>query len=157
MLFRSEPLVRTLISSAFEPRDSPLAVLTEEQRQILIGLVDCQEIWSIGGLFGLLRSYGLPPDRNTCAQFAGVKFVHDKAHEALSTGVAYSKMGFHGKAREFIERALQQDPFVFECAPAPEECWLYRAKAYAETDAKHALQAFARALAINPEIGRAHV
>ena len=44
--FDTEPLVRTLISSAFEPRDAPLAVLTEEQRQILIGLVDCQEIWN---------------------------------------------------------------------------------------------------------------
>jgi hypothetical protein len=61
-------------------------------------------------------------------------------------------MGFYEKGRNHIEEALRQDPLVFERAPAPEECRLYCAKAYAETDPARALEEYRRAIAINPTV-----
>ena len=148
--FDTMPLVRTLISTGFEPRDKPLRELNDAQRQILVCLVDCQEIWSIGNLFQFFQAHGLPHDRQECAVLAGVKFVDNKALAALSIGALFSKMGFHEKARENIEEALRLDPLFFELTPSPDECWLYCAKAYAETDVERAMEAFNRALAINP-------
>lgn len=147
--FDTMPLVRALVSTAFEPRNEPLAELNEAQRQILVCLVDCQEHWSIGNLSNVFRAHGLPHDRQKCAELAGVKFVDDKALAALSKGALFSKMGFHEKARKNIEEALRHDPLIFERTPSPDECWLYCAKAYAETDAERALDAFNRAVAIN--------
>jgi tetratricopeptide (TPR) repeat protein len=144
------PLVRTLLSTAFDPRNEQLSEVSEEQRRILICLVDCQELWSIGNLYSHFRYYGLPHDRQKCAELAGVKFAHDKALAAMSIGALFSKMGFHEKARENIEEALQLDPLIFERTPSPEECWLYCAKAYAESDAERALVAYHRATAIDP-------
>jgi tetratricopeptide (TPR) repeat protein len=148
--FDTMPLVRALVSTAFEPRNEPLTELHDAQRQILVCLVDCQELWSIANLSQVFRSHGLPHDRQKCAELAGVKFVDDKALAALSTGALFSKMGFHEKAREHIEEALRHDPLIFERNPSPDECWLYCAKAYAETDAERAVEAFDRAVAINP-------
>lgn len=71
---------------------------------------------------------------------------------ALSIGALFSKMGFHEKAREHIEEALKHDPIIFERTPSPDECWLFCAKAYAESDAPRAIEAFRRAKAINPLI-----
>ena len=152
--FDTMPLVRTLLSTAFEPRKERLTEVSDVQRRVLICLIDCQELWSIGNLSSAFESRGLPRDRQKCAELAGVKFLHDKALAALSTGVLYSEMGFHDKARENIEEALRHDPLIFERAPSPDECWLYCAKAYAETDAERALEAFHRAIAINPATGR---
>jgi tetratricopeptide (TPR) repeat protein len=148
--FDTMPLVRTLLSTAFEPRDEPVTEVNDAQRRILVCLVDCQELWSIGNLSSDFRSRGLPHDRRQCAELAGVKFVEDKALAALSIGALYSKMGFHEKAREHIEEALKYDPLIFERTPSPDECWLFCAKAYAESDAQRAIEAFRRSKAINP-------
>lgn len=152
--FDTMPLVTTLLSTAFEPRDEPLTTVDDNQKRILICLVDCQELWSIGNLHFTFRSYGLPHDRQKCAELAGVKYVDDKALTSLSTGVLLAKMGFVDRGRQHIDEALQHDPIVFERVPSPEECWLYCAKAFADTDSERALEAFRRAVAINP--GMAH-
>lgn len=147
--FDTMPLVRTLLSIEFEPRHEQLSEVTDAQRRILMCLVDCQELWSVGNLSSDFRYYGLPHDRSKCAELARVKFTHDQPLEGLSSGILFSKMGFHDKAREMIEEALQHDSLIFERIPAPDECWLYCAKAYADTDAERALEAFRRAIAIN--------
>jgi tetratricopeptide (TPR) repeat protein len=148
--FDTMPLVSALLSMAFEPRDEPLTEVNDAQRQVLICLVACQELWSIGNLHQDFRSRGLSQDRQKCAELAGVKFVDDKAQAALSIGALYSKMGFHDKARANIEEALRYDASIFERAPSADECWLYCAKAYAETDPERAMAAFQRAVSINP-------
>ncbi len=148
--FDTMPLVQTLLATAFEPSDVPVRELSEPQRQILGCLVECQELWPIGNLFHLFPYYGLPHDRKQCAALAGVPCVDDKALKALSAGVLWSNMGFLDKGREHIEEALRCDPTVFDRTPAPDECWLMCAKAYAETDAPRALEAFRRAVAADP-------
>lgn len=150
--FDTIPLVRTLVSTAFDPRNEPLTELHDAQRLVLACLVDCQELWSIANLSHDFRSHGLPHDRQMCAELAGVKFVDDKALSALSTGSLLSLMGFHQKARENIEEALRNDPLIFERTPSPDECWLYCAKAFAETNVERAKAAFDRAVAINPAV-----
>jgi tetratricopeptide (TPR) repeat protein len=150
--FDTMPLVATLLATAFEPCDEPLTEVSEAQRQILACLVECQDLWRIGNLSSAFRRHGLPRDREKCAALAGVKYVDDKALEAFSVGVQYAKMGFHNKAREHIEEALRQDPLIFERTPAPDECWLFCAKAYADTDFERALDAYRRAVAINPDM-----
>lgn len=74
----------------------------------------------------------------------------DEALKALSTGVIFAEMNFLEKAREHILQALELDPIVLERAPAPDECWLYYAKAFAETDPERAIAAFQRSASLNP-------
>lgn len=150
--FDTMPLVRSLLSTAFEPSDEPVKEVNDAQKRILVCLVNCQELWSIGNLSDDFRSRGLPHNRQKCADLVGVKFVEDKALASLSIGALFSKMGFHEKAREHIEEALKYDPLIFERTPSPDECWLFCAKAYAETDAQRAIDAFRRSKAINPLI-----
>jgi len=148
--FETMPLVRTLLSIAFDPRNEPVSEVNGAQRNVLVCLVDCQEHWPIVNLSSDFECRGLPHDRQKCADLAGVKVIHNTALAALSTGALFSKIGFHEKAREHFEEALKLDPTIFELSPAPEECWLYCAKAYAESDVKLALEAFRRATTINP-------
>lgn len=148
--FDTMPLVRALLSTAFEPSDVPVTKVNESQRRILVCLVNCQEAWSIANLNSAFRSRGLPGDRRKCAEIAGVKVIEDKALAALSTGTHFSKIGFHQKAREHIEEALKHDPMIFERTPSPEECWLFCAKAYAETNVQRAIEAYGRSIALNP-------
>ena len=42
--------------------------------------------------------------------------------------------------------------YFFERAPAPDECWLLCAKAFAESDPKRAIDAFRHAFSINPGV-----
>jgi tetratricopeptide (TPR) repeat protein len=64
--------------------------------------------------------------------------------------VIFAEMNFLEKAREHILQALELDPIVLERAPAPDERWLFCAKAFAETDPERAIAAFRRAAALNP-------
>jgi hypothetical protein len=150
--FETMPLVETLLKTEFEPRNEPVQTVNDAQRRILVCLVDCQELWSIGNLSYTFTSYGLSQDRRKCAELAGVKFVDDKALSELSSGALFSQMGFHEEGRNHIEEALRHDPLVFERTPSPDEYRLYCAKAYAETDPVRALQEFRHAIAINPSM-----
>lgn len=150
--FDTIPLARSLLSMAFEPSDRPIREVNDIQRHILVCLVHCQELWSIANIFDDFWVRGLPPDRQRCADLVGIPFVEDKALAELGIGVTFSKMGFHEKAREHIEEAWNLDPMIFERTPAPDECWLLCAKAYAEIDAQRSIAAFRRSKAINPRI-----
>ena len=85
---------------------------------------------------------------------AGVGVTDDEALNTLRSGLAFAHIGFLDKGRDGIEAALAIDPSVFDRAPTPEECWLLCAKAFAETDAQRAIEAFRRARAINPAAAR---
>jgi tetratricopeptide (TPR) repeat protein len=137
--FDTMPLVRTLLSAAFEKRDKPLIEITDE-------------LWSIGNLIYDFPFYGLPDNKEQCAKLVGIKITTDKALEKLSSGLCWAEMGFLQQAQEDIIKALEIDSTVFERVPTPEECWLLYAKAFAESNPKQAIRAFRRAILINPDI-----
>jgi hypothetical protein len=148
--FDTMPLVEALLSAAFRRRDKPLTKLTALQKQVLSRMVKTEELWSIGNLSPTFAAYGLSRDRKACARLAGVKVADDKALAALRSALGFADMGFLEEAREGMLEALGLDPAVFERAPAPDECWLLCAKAFAQTDPERAVAAFRRATAINP-------
>jgi len=150
--FDTMPLVSSLLSAAFSRRDEPLIELTALQGQVLTRMVETEELWSIGNLAWTFKAYGLPHDRHACAQLAGVKVSDDAALKSLRSGLTFADMGFLDKGREGILKALESDPSVFERAPAPDECWLLCAKAFAESDPERAIAAFQRAISINPGV-----
>lgn len=150
--FAVMPFADALLSAAFEPTNSQIEKLTELQRQVLISMIECQELWTVGNLHFEFKTYGIPFDRKQCADLVGVKVVNDEALSKLSNGITFAGMGFLEKAREGIEKALAIDPAVFARMPEPAECWLFCAKAFAETDSDRAIKAFLNAQAIDPNI-----
>ena len=146
------PLVHALLSAAFSERREPLTELTSLQRLVLTRMVNTEELWSIGNLMGAFEAYGLSSEREKCAQLLGVKVTEDAALKALRSGLGFADIDFLEKGREGILRALAIDPAVFARAPAPDECWLLCAKAFAETEPERALAAFRHACAINPGV-----
>jgi hypothetical protein len=150
--FDTMPLVRALLSAAFTPQKEPLTELTAFQEQILTRMVDTEELWSVGNLMWTFKAYGLPHNREKCAQLLGVKAADDEALKSLRSGLAFSHIGFLDKGREGILRALEIDPAVFARAPAPDESWLLCAKAFAESDPERALEAYRNARSINPAV-----
>jgi hypothetical protein len=148
--FDTMPLVHTLLSAAFDERKEPLTELTDLQRQVLSRMVNTEELWSIGNLYWTFQRYGLPQYRDRCAGLIGVKVANDPALTELRSALAFADIGFLEKARAGILKALEIDIAVFERTPAPDECWLLCAKAFAETDPDRAIAAFRRARSINP-------
>jgi hypothetical protein len=150
--FDTMPLVRSLLSAAFMTQEEPLVELTAFQKHVLTRMVNTEELWSIGNLMWTFNAYGLPHDREKCAQLIGVKVADDEALKALRSGLGFADLGFLDKGREGILRALEIDPAVFERAPAPDESWLLCAKAFAESDPQRALDAYRNACSINSAI-----
>ncbi len=152
--FDTMPLVESILSAAFPPRPDRVETLTDLQRDVLARLVDVEEHWSIGNLHWVFESRGLPSNRKACARLVGVKVARDEALDDLRFALAHAEMGtgFFGKAREGILKALEADPAVFERAPASAESWLLCARAFAETEPDRALDAFRRAVAIDPAV-----
>lgn len=151
--FETMPLVEALLSAAFEQREESLTEFNDLQRQVLLAMLNAQELWSIANLNWTFQSYGLTHDREKCAQLLGVQVTKDKAFSKLSIAVIYADMGFLEEARQGIEKALELDPAVFARIPKPDECWLFCAKAFAETDPERAMKAYENARSINPNIG----
>jgi HEAT repeat protein len=152
--FDTMPLVHALLTAAFPRRDEPLTELTDLQREVLGRMVNTDELWSIGNLYGTFKAYGLPRDRDECAALIGARVADDEALAKLRGALAFADMGFLEKARDKILKALEADPIVFERATVPEECWLLCAKAFAETDPERAIAAYRRAISINPGMAR---
>ncbi len=152
--FDTMPLVSSLLAAAFPRGDQAVTELTALQRQVLARMVNTEELWSIGNLMWTFQAFGLPWHREKCAQLVGVKVADDEALKSLRSGLAFADIGFLDKGREGILEALKLDPVVFERAPAPDECWLLCAKAFAESDPDRAIAAYQHATAINP--GAAH-
>jgi hypothetical protein len=146
------PLVHALLAAAFPRRDEPLTELTALQRQVLMRLVNTEELWSIGNLRWTFQEYGLPQERAACAQLVGVRVADDEALRALRAGLAFADIDFLDQGREGILQALELDPAVLERAPAPDECWLLCAKAFADADPERAIAAYRHAIALNPGV-----
>jgi hypothetical protein len=144
------PLVGALLAAAFPTRNEPVTELTALQRQVLSRMVNTEELWSVGNLTWTFKAYGLSCNREKCAQLVGVRVADDAALKALRSGIGFANIGFLDKGRAGILEALQIDAAVFERAPAPDECWLLCAKAFAETDPERAIAAYRHAIAINP-------
>ena len=154
--FKTVPLVRTLLSAAFERRKTLLTELTDIQKLVLSQMVMTDELWSIGNLIGVFSTYGLPdglPDkREKCAKLLGIKLTPDNALTELRSGLMFAKMNFLPQARASIFKAIEIDSKVFVRSPTPEVAWLLCAKAFAEIDPKRALTAYRNAYLINPAI-----
>lgn len=148
------PLVRSLLSAAFPPRDAPLDTLTDLQRDVLERLVATATPWPIGNLEQDFRACGLSRNREACPRLVSVEVVDDEALDTLRRGLNFADIGAFAKARTRIQEAIEADPGVFERAPAPDESWLLCARAFAETDPARAVAAFRRAIAINPAVAR---
>lgn len=152
--FATMPLVTALLSAAFDEVDEERTEFTPLQRHVLLRMLNTQELWSIGNLYFTFKEYGVPHDREKVAELLGVKVADDKALSELSMAVTFSQMGFLEEARERIESALKHDPAVFARMPRPDECWLFTARAFAETDQDRALQAYDNAAVVDPDIRR---
>ena len=155
--FDTIPLVNTLLSATFEKRNEPLIELTTIQKLVLSQMLLTDELWSIGNLIGVLKTYGLPDGladkKEKCAKLVGMKLTTDEALTELRWGLGWAEMGgFLEKAREGIDKALKIDKTVFERVPTPEEAWLLYAKAFAEVDKEKAISAYRRAYLINSSI-----
>ena len=154
--FKTVPLVRTLLSAAFERRKTLLTELTDIQKLVLSQMVMTDELWSIGNLIGVFSTYGLPdglPDkREKCAKLLGIKLTPDNALTELRSGLMFAEMNFLPQARASILKAIEIDSTVFVRSPTPEVAWLLCAKAFAEIDPKRALTAYRNAYLINPAI-----
>ena len=154
--FETVPLVRTLLSATFEPREAPLTELTDIQKLVLSQMVMTDELWSIGNLFGVFSTYGLPDElsakKEKCAKLLGIKLTPDEALSELRSGLTFAEMNFLPQARASILKAVKIDSTVFERSPTPEVAWLLCAKAFAEVDAKRALTAYRNAYLINSAI-----
>jgi hypothetical protein len=74
--------------------------------------------------------------------------------DGLSVKPIPLRFSFREKFVEARVECVPPDPAVFERAPAPDECWLLCAKAFAESDPDRAIAAYQHATAINP--GAAH-
>jgi hypothetical protein len=150
--FATMPIVTALLSTTFQPREEPLTELDDQQRLVLLRLVSTQELWLVEDLAWTFREFGLPTEREECAELAGARVVEDAALAELSVAVTFAEMGFFEDARRGIEKALALDPAVFARAPSPDECWLLCANAFAETDPVRAMHAFRTAQSINSAV-----
>ncbi len=62
----------------------PAEVLTQEQRHLLLILLEQEQIWRDGNLLGLFRAYGLPGDRKQMAAYLGQEAPVEAPREPLS-------------------------------------------------------------------------
>jgi hypothetical protein len=152
--FATMPLVDSLLESAFDPRQELVTELTPLQRWVVLQFLEHEDVWVVANLSSVFQAFGLKWDRKHCANLAGVKVAKDEAISELSSAVMFAQIGFDEKAREGIDKALKLDPAVFARVPAPDEYWLYTAKAFAESDPERALQAYVNARSTNSHIGR---
>ncbi|OAI57939.1 hypothetical protein AYO47_00155 [Planctomyces sp. SCGC AG-212-M04] len=150
--FATMPLVGSLLEAAFQPRQELLTELTPLQRGVLLELLEHEDVWTIANLSSTFSAFGLKWDRTHCARLAGVKVAKDEAVSELSSAVMFAQIGFDEKARDGIDKALKLDPAVFGRVPAPDEYWLFTAKAFAETDPERAIQAYVNARSTNPHV-----
>ena len=154
--FETVPLVKTLLSAAFERRETPLTKLTDMQKLVLSQMVMTDELWTIGDLFGVFAAYGLPDGlsnkKEKCAKLLGIELTPDDALTELRLGLTFAEMNFLPQARASIFKAIKIDSTVFARSPTPEVAWLLYAKAFAKVDPKRSLFAYRRAYLINPAV-----
>ena len=135
------------------PAAAPIdpAALSPEQRQALTAMAETHELWTIGNLFFVLRSHGIPTRREELAALLGLEIVRDEAAE-LAAQARFHRVHMHdpGEAVGLLRRAV-------ELAPGDASLWHQLAQALhgADDDAEAQL-AVDRALALDPGNGAAH-
>ena len=127
------------------------ATLGAEQRRVLTTMAETHELWTIGNLFFVLRSYGIPTRREELAALLGLAVVRDEAAE-LAAQARFHRVHMHdpGEAVALLRRAVA-------LAPDDPGLWQQLAQAlHAADDNVEALAAVDRALARDPDGGPAH-
>jgi tetratricopeptide (TPR) repeat protein len=125
--------------------------LTEDQRRVLTVMAETHELWTIGNLFFVLRSYGVPTRREDLAALLGVPLVRDEAAE-LAAQARFHRVHMHnpGEAVTLLQKATA-------LVPGDARLWHHLAQSHhAVGDLADALAAADRALAIDPELAAAH-
>ncbi len=88
--FATMPFVNALLSASFDPSSNEVTEFTSLQRQVLLALLNCQELWTIANLSSTFTYYGLPFSREKCAKMLGVKVANDDALSKLSVAVTFA-------------------------------------------------------------------
>jgi Flp pilus assembly protein TadD len=111
----------------------------------LTAMATTHELWTIGNLFFVLRSYGIPTQRDELAALLGLPIVRDEAAE-LAAQARFHRVHMHnpGEAASLLRRAG-------ELAPTTPGLWHQLAQAlHAADDNVEALHAVDRALSLDP-------
>ncbi len=127
------------------------AALTPAQRTALTAMAHSSELWTIGNLFYVLRSHGIPTERAELAALLGLELVPDEAAE-LAARARFHRLHMHdpGEAAVLLRRAVT-------LAPADAALWQQLGQALHADDEPHeALVAVDRALALDPTLAAAH-
>ncbi len=132
-----------------EPIDP--ARLTPEQREVLTAMARSHELWTVGNLFYVLRSHGIPTERFELCALLGLEMVRDEAAE-LASQARFHRIHMHdpAEAASLLRRAA---------ALAPGDAALWQQLAHtllAADDPNEALIAVDRALMIDPTLAAAH-
>ncbi|MBL9102210.1 MAG: tetratricopeptide repeat protein [Myxococcales bacterium] len=163
--FGTAGLVEAMLAFAFgEPRPVPEdsdedvqapridpAALTDDQRRVLAVMAGTHELWTIGNLFFVLRSHGVPTRREELAALLGVPLVRDEAAE-LAAQARFHRVHMHNPAEAvtLLQKAVA-------LVPGDARLWHQLAQSHhAVGDLPDALAAADRALALDPGHAAAH-
>ena len=139
------------MSEQTAPPTLDTAALSPEQRQALTAMATTHELWTVGNLFFVLRSYGIPTQRAELAALLGLPVVRDEAAE-LAAQARFHRVHMHnpGEAAQLLRRAA-------ELAPGDASVWQQLAQAlHTADDNAEALVAVDRALQLDPDHAPAH-
>lgn len=146
----SEQDVSEDMSEAPAPTLLDPTALDDDQRLVLTTMAATHELWTIGNLFFVLRSHGIPTVREQLADLLGLPLVRDEAAE-LAAQARFHRVHMHDPAAAvaLLRRAL-------ELAPADPGLWQQLAHDLHDLDDNAgALVACERALAVDPDCGAA--
>jgi tetratricopeptide (TPR) repeat protein len=127
------------------------SALTADQRRVLTVMAETHELWTIGNLFFVLRSYGVPTRREELAALLGVPLVRDESAE-LAAQARFHRVHMHNPA-EAVTLLRKATALV----PHDARLWHQLAQSHhAVGDLDDALVAADRALALDPDHAAAH-
>ena len=127
------------------------AALSADQRRVLTVMAETHELWTIGNLFFVLRSYGIPTRREELAALLGVPLIRDEAAE-LAAQARFHRVHMHNPA-EAVTLLRKATALV----PGDARLWHHLAQSHhAAGDLDDALAAADRALALDPGHAAAH-
>ena len=132
-----------------EPIDP--ARLTAEQREVLTAMARSHELWTVGNLFYVLRSHGIPTERFALCALLGIEAVRDEPAE-LASQARFHRIHMHdpAEAASLLRRAVL-------LGPGDAALWQQLAHTLlAADDPNEALIAVDRALEIDPALAAAH-
>jgi tetratricopeptide (TPR) repeat protein len=98
--------------------------LTPDQRRVLTAMAETHELWTIGNLFFVLRSYGIPTRREELAALLGLPLIRDEAAE-LAAQARFHRVHMHNPAEAvtLLRRAAALVPGDASCgSSSPSRC-----------------------------------